>query len=172
MLLSQFFPPSTSHTVSTSLYPMSVSPLKKWKCLSFSRVWLFATLWSVAYQTPLSMGFPREEYWSGLPFPLPGDLSNPGIEAETPALAGRFFTTEQPGNLFNLLGSLIFIWRIKWKLFIFREGKMHLFIQFCSLFQVVHRFQGVLLAMLRSPWDLGSLTSDQTHASCSVSTES
>ena len=162
MLLSQFFPPSASHTVSTSLYPMSVSPLKKWKCLSLNCVWLFATLWPVSHQTPLSMGFPREEYWSGLPFPSQGDLSNPGIEAKTPALAGRFFTAEQPGNLFNLLWSLIF-WRIEWKLFIFREGKTHLFIQFCSLFQVVHRFQGVLLAMLCSPWDLGSLTRDQTH---------
>ena len=61
-----------------------------------SRVWLFATPWTVAYQVPLSMGFSRQEYWSGLPFPSPGDLSNPGIgpgSLRTPALAGGFFTT-------------------------------------------------------------------------------
>ena len=45
----------------------------------------------VACQAPLSMGFPRQEYWNGLPFPIPGDLPNPGIEPASPALAGRFF---------------------------------------------------------------------------------
>ena len=44
------------------------------------------------------MGFPRQEYWSGLPFPFAGDLPNPGIELESPALAGVFFTTESPGK--------------------------------------------------------------------------
>ena len=52
----------------------------------FSRVWLFATPWTVALQAPLSMGFSRQEYWSGLPCPLPGDLPNPGIEPRFPAL--------------------------------------------------------------------------------------
>ena len=59
---------------------------------------LFATPWTVAYQAPLSMGFSRQEYWSGLPFPSSGDLPNPGIEQGSPALAGRFFTTEPPGK--------------------------------------------------------------------------
>ena len=62
----------------------------------FSHVQLFATLWTVAHQAPLSMGFSRQEYWSGLPYPPPGDLPNPGIEAaslKSSALAGRFFTT-------------------------------------------------------------------------------
>ena len=62
----------------------------------FSRVWLFATLWTVACQAPLSMGFSRQEYWSGLPCLLLGDLSDQGIKPESltsPALAGRFFTT-------------------------------------------------------------------------------
>ena len=45
-----------------------------------------------------STGFPRQEYWSGLPFPPPGDLPNSGIELASPALAGRFFTTEPPGK--------------------------------------------------------------------------
>ena len=50
----------------------------------------------IAHQAPLSMGFPRQEYWSGLSFPSPRDLSNPGIKPESPALAGGFFTTEPP----------------------------------------------------------------------------
>ena len=57
-----------------------------WVCMlsCFRRVRLFATLWSVARQAPLSMEFPRQEHCSGLPYPLPGDLSNPGIEPESP----------------------------------------------------------------------------------------
>ena len=52
----------------------------------FRTVWLFATLWTVARWGPLSMGFPRQEYWSGLSFPSPGDLPDPGIEPGSPAL--------------------------------------------------------------------------------------
>jgi len=62
----------------------------------FSCVQLFSTLWIVAHQAPLSVGFSRQEYWSGLPWPPAGYLPNPGIELETlisPALAGGFFTT-------------------------------------------------------------------------------
>ena len=54
--------------------------------------------WTVACQAPLSMGFDQREYWSGLPFPSPGDLPNPGIEPASPALASGFFTTEPPGK--------------------------------------------------------------------------
>ena len=60
-----------------------------------SCVQLFATCWTVGHQAPLPMEFYRQEYWSGLSFPPPGDLSNPGVEPESlvsPALAGRFFT--------------------------------------------------------------------------------
>ena len=53
---------------------------------SLSHVQLFATPLTVAFQTPPFMGFPRQEYWSGLPFPFPGDLPNPGIEPKSPAL--------------------------------------------------------------------------------------
>ena len=53
---------------------------------SLSHVQLFAAPWTVAYQAPPSMGFSRQEYWSGLPFPSPGDLPNPGIEPRSPAL--------------------------------------------------------------------------------------
>ena len=58
----------------------------------------FAIPWTLAYQAPLSMGFPREEYWGWLPFPSPGDLSDPGIEPVSPTLAGVFFTAEPPGK--------------------------------------------------------------------------
>ena len=58
----------------------------------------FATPWTVAHQAPLSMGFPRQEYWTGLSFPSTGDLTDPGTEPAPPALAGRFFTTEPPGK--------------------------------------------------------------------------
>ena len=52
----------------------------------FSYVQLFTTLWTVAHQAPLSMGFSRQDYWSGLPFPSPGDLPDPGIEPGSPTL--------------------------------------------------------------------------------------
>ena len=61
----------------------------------------FVTPWIVNHQVPLSMGFPRQEYWSGLPFPSPGYLPDPGVEPvspASPALAGGFFTTEPPGK--------------------------------------------------------------------------
>ena len=56
------------------------------KVKSLSRVQLFVTPWPVAYQAPLSMGFSRQEYWSGLPFPFPGDLPDPGIKPGSPTL--------------------------------------------------------------------------------------
>jgi len=66
------------------------------------------TAWTVTHQAPLSMGFPRQEYWSGLPFPIPGDLPDPGIKSTFPALAGRFFTTEPPGStLLHTMHSFI-----------------------------------------------------------------
>ena len=55
------------------------------------------TPWTVARQAPLSLGFSRQEYWSGLPFPLQGDLPDPGIEPTSPASAGGFFITEPLG---------------------------------------------------------------------------
>ena len=64
----------------------------------FSFVQLFVTLWTVTFQAPLSMGFSRQEHWSGLPFLSPGDLPDPGIEPASPALAGRFFATQPPGK--------------------------------------------------------------------------
>ena len=57
-----------------------------------------ATLWTIARQAPLSMGFSRQEYWSGLPFPPPRYIPNPGIEIASPALAGEFLTVAPPGK--------------------------------------------------------------------------
>ena len=65
---------------------------------SLSHVWLFVTLWTVACQAPLSIGFSQQEYWSGLPFPPPGNLPEPGIEPMSPVLTGRFFSTVPSGE--------------------------------------------------------------------------
>ena len=71
---------------------------QKVKVKSLSRVGLFAALWTVTYQAPLSMGFSRQEYWSGLPFPSPGDLPDPGIEPGSVALQADALTSEPPGK--------------------------------------------------------------------------
>ena len=65
---------------------------------SLSRVRLSATPWNVAYQASLSMVFSRQEYWSGLPFPSPGDLPDPGIKPGSPALEADALTSEPPGK--------------------------------------------------------------------------
>ena len=67
-------------------------------CKSLSHVALFVTLWTVACQSPLSMGFSRQEYWSGLPFPSSGDLPNPGTEPMSPALQANSLPTELLGK--------------------------------------------------------------------------
>ena len=67
-------------------------------CLVTKSCSIFATPWTVAPQAPLSMGFSRQEYWSSLPLLSPGNLPDPGIKITSPALAGRFFTTEPPGK--------------------------------------------------------------------------
>ena len=72
-----------------------------------NHVQLSATPWTVACQAPLSMGFSRQEYWSGLPLPSPGDLPESGRESTTPVLAGRFFTTEPPGEQNRVPGTHI-----------------------------------------------------------------
>ena len=74
----------------------------------FSHVQLFVTLWTVAHHAPLSMGFSRQEYWSGLPCPPPRDLPDPGIESSSltsPALTGGFFTTSRLGSPITYIRS-------------------------------------------------------------------
>ena len=68
----------------------------KVKVKSLSCVQLFATPWTVAYQAPPSMGFSRQECWSGLPFPSPGDLPDPGIEPGSPSLQADTLPSEPP----------------------------------------------------------------------------
>ena len=68
------------------------------KVKSLSRVQLFETLWAVAHQAPPSVGFSRQGYWSGLPFPSPGDLPHPGIEPRSPALQADALISEPPGK--------------------------------------------------------------------------
>ena len=70
----------------------------KVKVKSLSRVRLFATPWTVAHQAPPSMGFSRQEHWSGVPFPSLGDLPNPWIEPRSPALQAEVLTSEPPGE--------------------------------------------------------------------------
>ena len=65
---------------------------------SLSRVRLFVTPWTVAYQVPPSMGFSRQEYWSGFPFPSPGDLPDPGVEPGYPTFQADALTSEPPGK--------------------------------------------------------------------------
>ena len=70
----------------------------------FSHVQLFDTLWTIAHQAPLSMGFSRQEYWTEFPCPPPGDFPNPGIKPASltsPALAGRFFTTSTTKSMYR-----------------------------------------------------------------------
>ena len=71
---------------------------KKVKVKSLSHVQLFEIPWTVAYQAPMSMGSSRQEYWSGLPFPSPGDLPNPGIEPRSPALQADALPSEPQGK--------------------------------------------------------------------------
>ena len=74
--------------------PLSVLVTHACVLSCFSRVQLLVTLWTVVRQAPLSMGFSRQEYWSGLPFPSPGDLPNPGIEPGSPALQADSLPSE------------------------------------------------------------------------------
>ena len=76
----------------------SVDAGKKVKVKSLCHVQLFGTLWTVAHQAPLSMEFSRQEYWSGLPFPPSGNLSEPGIKPGSPALQADSLPFEPPGK--------------------------------------------------------------------------
>ena len=92
------FPPTVISSRSLNLVCQVTSVCMCVSVHMLSHVWLFATPWTIARQAPLSMGFFRQEYWSELPFPSPGDLPHPGMEPTSPSLAGGFFTTEPPGK--------------------------------------------------------------------------
>ena len=91
--------------------PHSIQSLLLWvvPAQSLSHDRLFATPWTIAHQAPPSLGFPKQEYWSGLPFPTPGDLSDPGMKPASPvssALACEFFITASPGS-FTVIKALL-----------------------------------------------------------------
>ena len=94
---SAFFTVQLSHLYMTTGKTISLT-----KVNSLSRVRLFASPWTVANQAPLSMGFSRQEYWSELPFPSPGDLPDPGIEPWSPALSTDALPSEPPGKSLSL----------------------------------------------------------------------
>ena len=87
-----------SEVLCTFLKSEVLEPKVKVKVKSLSRVRLFATPWTAAHQAPPSTGFSRQEYWSGLPFPSPGDLPDPGIELGSPALQADTLTSEPPNG--------------------------------------------------------------------------
>ena len=93
-LLFSLFPPPVKQ-LSTQLL-LYIYIRKKVK--SLSPVQFFVTPWTAAYQAPPSMGFSRQEYWSGLPFPSPGDLPDPGTKPRSPTLQADALTSEPPGN--------------------------------------------------------------------------
>ena len=74
----------------------------------------FATPWTIPLQAPLSMGFSRQDYWSGLPFPSPGDIPDPSIKPVSPALTGKFFTTEPLGKPIDVLSYRLKIYVHIW----------------------------------------------------------
>ena len=98
--LSSPFPPAPNPSQHQSLLHML-------KVKSLSRVRLFAIPWTIAHQDPLSMGFSRQEYWRGLPFPSPGDLPNPGIKPRSPALQADALPSEPPEKPYTYVGQLL-----------------------------------------------------------------
>ena len=95
IVLHLFFP-FWMHFISLT-FLISLAKTLVSKVKSLSRVRLFVTPWTTARQAPQSMAFSRQEYWSGLPFPSPGDLPDPGIEPGSPALEADALTSEPPG---------------------------------------------------------------------------
>ena len=95
---SQLFILHSIHLFLHQNHTLLIAMALKVKVKLLSSVWLFATPWTVAYQAPHSMGFSRQEYWSGLPFPSPGHLSHPGIEPGSPTFQADALTSEPPGK--------------------------------------------------------------------------
>ena len=87
--------------------PLTDEWIKIWCIHTYTNI--YVTPWTVAHQAPQCMGFSRQEYWSELPFPSPGDLPNPGMEHKSPALAGRFFT------IWATMETHIYMYEIKHK---------------------------------------------------------
>ena len=97
-------------TMKETISKVKWQPSEWEKVKSVSRVWLFETPWTVAYQAPLSTGFSRQEYRSGLPLPSPGDLPDPRIELRSPTFQADTLTSESPGKPKVKVKSLSPIW--------------------------------------------------------------
>ena len=96
----------------------------------FSPVQLFVTLWTVALQAPLSVGFSSQEYWSGLPCPPPGDLPNPGIKPSSLALKADSLLSEPPGKIFHSCSLLN--WGSSFLVLVFWEFRKWIGTKFCQ----------------------------------------
>ena len=92
----------------------------------FSRALLFVTPWTVAHQVALSMGFPWQECCTGLPFPSPGDLPNPGIEPVSPALQADSLPSEPPGKPFTEMTPFEIVTSLSWQTFHESSGDFNL----------------------------------------------
>ena len=88
---------------------LSLNTCLKVKVKSLSRVWLFSTLWTTAYQAPPSMEFSRQGYWSGVPFPSPGNLPDPGIKPGSPALQTLYRLSRQGSPKYLLMTLLMLL---------------------------------------------------------------
>lgn len=105
---------TNTHTKHTNLPQwVNICPASMLSC--FSRVQFCATSWTIACQTPLSMGFSRQPYWSRMPVPVPGDPCNPGMEPRFPALKADSLLSESPGKLLLLTVSKGWLWILFWK---------------------------------------------------------
>ena len=118
--------------------------------LLISHIQLFATPWTIAHQAPLFMGFPRQEYWSELPFPSPWDLPDPEIKSTCPALDGRFFTTEPPGKPNKSWWAVIY--KMRWKRGIQHFLDKHTWAQ--KLTNI--NYSQCCLGVISSAWNLGN----------------
>ena len=125
-----------------------------------SHVWLFVTPWTAAPQLLLSMGFSWQEYWSGLPFPTPGDLSNPGIEPESPAMQVIYLPCEPSGkSLLEANGHLFLLPLRGWCVFHYTKS-----------FRCLTFYSGTLPlpALVRLGWDHHTFFSYLLHAATKV----
>ena len=116
----------------------------------FSRVWLFATLWTIAHQASLFMGLSRQEYLSGLPYPPPGDLPHSGIKPMSPMAPGlqtHFFTVEPLGKPYPMMATSLILFRGC------HHGREYLCSVFthicCSLFQLLYKCSWKLPLVLK-----------------------
>ena len=119
-----------------------------------SCVWVFVTPRTTAHQAPLSMGFSRQEYWNGLPFPTPGDLLTQGLNLCPLCLLHYSWLLDPLSHLENPKSPIPFP---KWNLFIFK-----VFIEFVTMLLLFY----ILAFWPRSMWDLSFLTRDQIHTPC------